>query len=221
MISLGLLLYYLRMQQALQWWYRRQSLQLGCEADKIRNGLLQESLAMRRTLELSLEDSIEISDHLGKNLLDKIEGFHYSLDRLVDRLAPPYSEDSLPLAIQYIIESWRKSSSLVTIDIDLPVEWRYEPPERSRVVLMALNELLRIILSECLTPLSIHVSLELQKNWAELRVKISNIDGSIVISDEGLKDLEYLSESFKFLTTGECYYQRQELAEVWYFRWGE
>lgn len=219
MILTGLILSSLMTKQALQWWYRRQSIQLGCEADKIRNTLLQESFTIRRTLELSLADSLPIPDRLGQDLLDKIEEFHYSLDRLVDRLSPPYSEDSLPLAIQYIIESWRTSCSWLNVDLELPIQWRYEPPERSQIVLMALNELLRIIGAESLSKFSIHVSLELQGEFAELRVKFDGIDRPIVISDRGLKDLEYLRESFQFLTTGECSYHDQDLANIWYFRW--
>lgn len=220
MISFGLLLSYLKTQQALQWWYRRQSIQLGCEADQIRNGLLQESLAMRRTLELSIEDSLEISHRLGQNLIDKIEEFHDSLDRLVDRLEPPYSQDSLPLAIQYIIESWRERIDRVNIDLDLPIEWRYEPPEISRIVLMALNELLRIIFSESLPELSIKVCLKIKEELAELMVQVSRSDGDIVISDSGLQDWEYLSQSFQFLAPGESLHQHQDSNEVWYFRWG-
>ncbi|HBE17440.1 MAG TPA: hypothetical protein DEG17_12685 [Cyanobacteria bacterium UBA11149] len=219
-ISFGLLLSYLRTQQALQWLYRRQSIQLDCEADQIRNGLLQESLAMRRTLELSLEDSKEISHRLGQNLLDKIEEFHDSLDRLVDRLVPPYSEDSLPLAIQYIVESWRERMSQVKIDLDLPVEWRYEPPERCRIVLMALNELLRIISSEYLAEFSIHIRLKIKDNLAELMVKIPGSNGDILMSDSRLQDWEYLSESFQFIASGESLHEYQDSGEVWYFRWG-
>ena len=43
------------MENALQWWYKKKLTQLESEANLIREQLLQESFAMRRSLELSDE----------------------------------------------------------------------------------------------------------------------------------------------------------------------
>ena len=53
------------MEEALQWWYKKKLTQLKSEADVIREQLLQESFAMRRSMEISSIKSYEldISDH--------------------------------------------------------------------------------------------------------------------------------------------------------------
>lgn len=207
-----------RTQQALQWWFRRQSMQLSLEAEKIRDGLLQESFTMRRTLELSLLDNVEISTKKSQDCLKTIENFYHCLEQLSDRLSPAYIEDSLPLAIQWVIESWRYNPNL-KFQLDLPAHWRHEQPDRSQIILRALDELLRITSSELLTEISIYVSLKLQGDVGELIVHISYPDVPTLVFYSGLKDLKYLSQTFRFLTSGQCFCRRKDLTVDWYFRW--
>lgn len=243
---------YSRAQRALRWWERRRGFQLYCETERIRNGLLQESLAMRRSIELLLGDSCEISVESVRDWLTGIEKFHHSLGQLSDRLSPPYVEESLPLAIQYLLELWQTYNPKLNIQMELPGDWPDEPPECSRVILIALDELLRITLSEVgtsqwgndthtsgtlrafqqcetqkigmlpsdvLTDLSIHVSLEKQVRFGEIKVQLSYPNESTFVSPSHLKDLDYLKEAFHFLTRGQCFYKRKELTVAWYFRW--
>jgi len=251
-ILIWLFVSYFRAQRALRWWERRRGFQLYCETERIRNGLLQESLAMRRSIELLLGDSCQISLQSVRDWLKGIETFHNSLGQLSDRLSPPYVEESLPLAIQYLLELWQTYNPKLNIQIELPGDWRDESPECSRVILIALDELLRITLSEVgtfelandtdtpstqkafrqcetekigmlplgiLTELSIHVSLEKQGKFGEIKVQISYPNQSTFVSPSHLKDLDYLKEAFHFLTRGQCFYKRKELTVAWYFRW--
>ena len=157
---------YLRSQKALQWWQQKQSKQLSREAEKIRDGLLQESFTLRRILELSLLNEDLTSTQLNQDLLEKMEKFHQSLEQLSDRLSPAYIEDSLPLAIQCVVESWQTSNSNVKIEMELPAVWRQEPLDRSLLILKILDELLQMSSSELVTELSIHISLKEQRNTA-------------------------------------------------------
>lgn len=216
---LWLLASYLRAQQALQWWSQRQSMQLFREAEKIRDGLLQESFTMRRSLELSLIDDVELSTKTSEDWLKKIQGFHYSLDQLSDRLSPAYIEDSLPLAIQCVVERWRTCNPRLKIEMELPEPWRHEPPDRSMVILRALDELLRITSSELLTEISMHISLKQQGDLGELIVHISYPNVSTLICYSRPKELQYLSQTFRFLTSGQCFCRRKKLTVAWYFRW--
>ena len=150
-IIIWLFVSYSRARRALQWWERRRAFQLYCETERIRNGLLQESLAMRRSIELLLGDSCEISLQSVRDWLTGIEKFHHSLGQLSDRLSPPYVEESLPLAIQYLLELWQTYNPKLNIQMELPRDWPDESPECSRVILIALDELLRITLSEVAT----------------------------------------------------------------------
>lgn len=209
---------YLKAQRALQWWFQRQSMQLSYEAEKIQNGLLQESFSMRRSLEVSIVDNIE-STQGNQDWLKKIEKLNHSLEQLSDRLSPAYLEDSLPLAIQYVAEHWRKCNPRLKIEMELPTHWRNDLPDRSLVVLRVLDELLRITTSELLADASIHISLKMQGNIGELSIHVSYPDLARLISYSNLKDLEYLSLTFRFLTSGQCYRRRKNLTLAWHFKW--
>ncbi len=251
-ICVGIFLSYSRARRALRWWERRRGFQLYCETERIRNGLLQESLAMRRSLELWLGDTHEISLEHVRGWLKGIEKFHHSLGQLSDRLSPPFVEESLPLAIQYLLELWQTYNPHLNIQMELPGDWQDESPECSRVILIALDELLRITLSqggtsrwsndtdtkgvlrgfqqcqtekigmlpsEVFTQLSIHVSLQKQGKFSDIRVQLSYPHESTVVCPSSLKDLDYLKEAFHFVTGGQCFYKRKELMVTWHFRW--
>jgi hypothetical protein len=203
----------------LQWWQQRQSRWLSCEAEKIRDGLLQESFTIRRSLELSLLNEDSTSTELKQDLLNKMEKFYHSLKQLSDRLSPAYIEDSLLLVIQGVVESWQRCNSNIKIGMEFPTAWRQEPRDRSILILRTLDELLRITSSELVTELSIHISLKQQGNIGELIVHISYPDVLTLDSHWGREDLEYLSQTFQFLTSGQCCRLREELTVVWYFRW--
>ena len=209
----------IRSRRALQWWQARQSRQLLSEAEKIRDGLLQESFTIRRSLELSLEDGRSTSTKLSQDLLKKMEKFYHSLEQLSDHLSPAYIEDSLPLAIQGVVESWQTYNSRLKIEIELPTAWRQEPIDRSLVILRVLDELLRITASQLVRELSLQIRLNQQGNLAELIVQIRYPDVSTLVSDWGREDLEYLSQTFEFLISGQCSRRREELTVAWYFRW--
>jgi hypothetical protein len=215
---LWLLASYFRTQRALQWWSQRQSIQLAHEAKKIRDGLLQESFTMRRSLELSLLE-FELSTNRRQDWLKKIDKFHHSLEQLSDCLYPAYIEDSLPLAINCVVESWQTYNQRLKFETELPRHWRHEPPERSLIILKVLDELIRIISSESLTEILIHISLKLQGKVGELMVHISYPDLTTLVFYSNLKDLEYLSQTFQFLTSGQCFRRRKDLTVAWYFRW--
>lgn len=194
-------------------------MQLFIEAENIREGLLQDSFSMRRSLELSLGDKFEPSAKLHKDWLEKVEHFHHSLEELNDRLSPAYIEDSLPLALQYALNTWKRRHPQLTFQMELPAKWRQEALERSRVILMALDELLRITLSKFLTETSIYIQLKPQGCKGELRVQITYPDESTLTSSSSSKDLDYLSQAFCFLTSGQCFHQQNNLTVTWCFRW--
>ena len=98
---------------------------------------------MRRSLEVSLIDNIELSTQRNQDWLKKIEKLHYSLEQLSDRLDPAYLEDSLPLASQYVVEAWQKCNPRLKIEMKWPAHWMHELPDRSLVVLRILDEFTR------------------------------------------------------------------------------
>ncbi len=210
---------YYKTQKALQWWSCRQSLRLFLEAEKIRDDLLQESFTIRRNLELLPADNLELSSNKTQECLRKIDTFHQSLAQLSDRLFPAYLQDSLPLAIQYLLEPWLTSNLQIYFHIDLPTSWRHEPAERSLIILRSLEELLRITLPEVVTEISVYITLEQQANIGQLMVQITYPDISTLVFYTSLPELEYLCDSFRFLTSGKCFYRSKNLSVTCNFFW--
>lgn len=194
-------------------------MQLLSEAEKIRDGLLQESFTIRRSLEQCQFDQGSIPTTTSCDCLKTVEKLYHSLEQLSDRLSPIHIEHSLPLAIQSVVEFWQSSNSTPKIQIKLPAYWKQETLDRSIFIFKILDELLRITFSELATELSIHISLKQQGNIGELIVQISYPDLPTLISSCASQDLDYLSRTFRFVTLGECFRQRHKLTVAWYFRW--
>ncbi|WP_414527516.1 hypothetical protein [Nodularia chucula] len=210
---------YYKIQEALQWWSSRQSIKLFLEAEKIRDDLLQESFVIRRKLDLLTVEQLNTSTTGTEECLKKVDNFHHSLVNLSDRLFPTSLQDSLPLAIEYLLKPWIISHPCKYFGINLPASWRNEPAERSMIVLRTLEELLIITIPEIVGPTSIYISLKQQENLAELTVTISYPDISLLQFYSRLPELDYLSASFRFLTGGNCFSRSQDLNAMWYFCW--
>lgn len=206
-------------QQALQWWSCRQSLKLFQEAEKIRDGLLQDSFAIRRSLEMLPLENSELAFNKTQDCLKQIDQFDKSLVQLSDRLFPVYLQDSLPLAIHCLLEPWRTCHPHLSFYINMPAYWRQERVACSLTVVRALDELLRITLPEVLMPISIDISLEEQQNIGQLIVRITYPETHILIYYYNLTELKFLCKTFQVLTSGKCFYQIKNLSVVWYFCW--
>lgn len=209
----------LRIRQAFQWWSSKESIKRFLEAEKIRDGLLQESFIIRRSLDMLTVDSLDLSVNKIEECVKKIDNFHQSLVELSDRLFPQYLHDSLPLAIQCLLESRLIHNSYVSTQIDMPIIWQHQPAERNLIILNILEELLTIALPEVLTPISIAISLKQEENICHLMVQITYPDVSTMILCTNLRELKYLCDSFYLLTSGKCCYRSQNLKGIWYFYW--
>lgn len=194
-------------------------MKLFLEAEKIREGLLQESFIIRRSLELLPVDNLEVSTGNTQECLQKIENFHHSLVQLSERLYSAYLPDSLPLAIECLLERWIASHPQLYLNLDIPTCWRLEPAERCLVILRTLEELLRISLPEVLTQISIDISLKQQRNICQLMVQITYPDVSALVFYSSLPELGYLSDTFQVLTSGRCFCRSKNLSVAWYLCW--
>lgn len=208
----------LEVQDALQWWHYRQSLHIQRQVEQIREGLLQEVFSVRRSIELLKTGESSRFDEKRQHWLAKVEEIHRSLEQLSHRLSPFYVEESLPLAIQYGLDQQQQINSEVSIE--LPHDWTNELPERNRVILIMIDELLRIA-SPPLTGLCLplRICLKTQNGLGELAVQISYPDRQSIASCCNSKELRYLEQSFRLLTSGWCLHRRQGLMITWYFYW--
>lgn len=234
LIVFGLLVAQFEARRALQWWSDRQTCRFFQAAEGIRNGMLQESFTMRRHLELALTNRPETPPPDGQTWLATIEHLHHALKALSDDLSPPYVDDSLPLAIQSKLEAWKLRDSKCCFTWELPASWQHESYERSQIILMALDELFRLMLvnvagknlgegvseerGKAVTKGSIAVRLSSVRDRNELTVQFALPDRWTPAPDTA-RELKYLRQAFCFLTFGECFYRRQPSGLIWYFRW--
>jgi hypothetical protein len=216
-IALGWLMTHLKTQQALQWWHHRQSAQRHQEVEMVRDGVLQASFALRQRLELSLVYSDpKLFDC---SLLDSLKQFHYALQGFIDQLSSPYLEDSLPLAIQALLESRR--SPQITIQLQMPPAstGKRESYAQRRLLLMVLDELLNLVLSEKRCIATIAVCLTLTASLHELKIQFLYPEESMNVGSVLSRQFNTLQRVFELIMPGRCFYNWKNCQLTWYFRW--
>ncbi|MDJ0795510.1 MAG: hypothetical protein QNJ51_01535 [Calothrix sp. MO_167.B12] len=185
------------------------------EAEIIRDSLLQESFTIRRYLEILSRDHADIP----QEYFVTINNWHQSLAKLSDRLFPECLPDHLPLAIEFLLEKWLESYPNLEFDILLPTNWRVEAADCSLVILTALDELLRITMSQPSEPTSIYIRLKLKQNIGMLIVRFYYSNVPLLVCHSRLTEVSYLSKSFKFLTSGKCIFQMKQQSMSYLFSW--
>jgi hypothetical protein len=209
-----------RTQQALIWWHDRQYAKMCKEGEAIRNGLLQESFVIRRHLELSALDSSRIQTPQHQYYLTTIEKFHHSLKELSDYLFPAHIEDSLSLAIKHLLIESKLPSPELQLEMDLTVDLERDSLQVRRIILIALEEILRLnllnIYSPALRLVALSLHLKNEENFRELKVKFNY---NHLYQRTRIIEYDYLRRAFQFLTFGKCWYCHQDNTEIWYFRW--
>lgn len=218
-VVLWLLVSYYRTQQALFWWNSRQWIKMCQQGEVIRNGLLQESFIIRRHLELSSINCPESQQQEEQYYLATIEKFHYSLKELSDYLCVGHIDDSLPLAIKSLLTGWKSRIPALHLELELPTEWHHESHFISRVILVVLEELLQMTLSDISSSVFIFISLKPREHFSELMVQIIGLDVSKLTFKSRSTQSDHLRRAFQFLTFGECFHHRNKDTEIWYFRW--
>lgn len=213
-------------QQALQWWDHQQAIHTRQQAEQIREDLLQELFTMRRSLELAPTGAIL---ELPEGWLDKFEQLHHSLEQIGYALSPPYVEENLALAIQYLLEQLQLEQPGLTVQMQLdnqPDRSEHNRSEHNRVILMALDQLLRIALPQiAVQPQAqsqaqlqaqlqaqpqvqldqlIQICLNYQANQAELQVSFPDLKAETLKAIRDSPALKYLERAFQLLTSGWC-----------------
>jgi hypothetical protein len=198
-----------QVRQAFQWWSERQFRHQWLESDRIRNGMMQEMFALRRGLELWQNQDTQNS--IG--WLAQATHLQRSLEQLCHQLSPPFIEDSLPLAIQSMAESWQFESSCST-QVDVPTDWQAEPQSEDYVILATLSELLRLSLCYHQGMQPIQIKLTQVNQSAELIVRVETAK-ALTHCDEWT----YLSRCFRYLVGGTGTYQQTSESITWLLRW--
>ena len=201
----------------LRWWYQRQTAQLATEAERIREGLLQELFVVRRSLELALmSDQTETATV--QQWLTQMETIQHSLETVMHRLAPPFLGDSLPLALQHCLKEWQVEHPAVLLTVALPEEWRQEPIEQRRLFVSVLQVLLHLLSPYVRSEAVLHVSLTQQATIGQLVIQLTAPTVSELLSGQATA-FTNLQQFFQVLAEGKCYCRRQASTVTWCYQW--
>ncbi|MEO0986133.1 MAG: hypothetical protein AAFY20_11355 [Cyanobacteria bacterium J06639_14] len=117
-----------RMHRAVREWYQQQSVLLAHEADSVRDSSLQELFALRRSLELAASNQPEGSSADYQVWIRQLEGLQTSLNRFIDRLLPPFAEESLPLAVAAHLRKFKHPEKEFEFSIESAKDWDLDDP---------------------------------------------------------------------------------------------
>ncbi|MGJ3248163.1 MAG: hypothetical protein ACFE0I_19025 [Elainellaceae cyanobacterium] len=202
-------------RRAWQWWHQRQVDRLHDGAELIRDGLLQELFAMRRNLELACDEQKPISNEH----LQQLEAFHRMLEQVSNELSPAYIRDSLPLALQYILQTWGDRHPDIQQSVQLPSSWMDDEDDVQRIVVTAFEELLNL-LSPYLQPEAVlRIALVPSNHSATLTVQVEQRDMQQVMSILDAEELVYLRQAFEMLTAGRWFQSVETSCIQWQWVW--
>lgn len=217
---LWLLAYNRQLQQALYWLHIRQYRKMRYEGEVIRESILQDLFIFRRSLELSQVKNRESQKILEQYDLKTFENIHNSLKELSEYLYPAHVDDSLSLAISYLLESWKSDIPHLNLHMNVPSQGEHkESDELNRIILMVLSELFQIILPLISDEVTIFISLDWQEYRNKLTVKLNSPSIFKLESDSCLQKLDFIKNIFRFLTSGKCFYRKENSSQTWYFYW--
>ncbi|MEM6435686.1 MAG: hypothetical protein AAF283_02890 [Cyanobacteria bacterium P01_A01_bin.70] len=128
--------------ELLRWWHRYQAQLLNQETDFVRNGLLQEIIAQRRRLEVACHTHPTSQPCDCHTRLAEMQRLYELVEDFCDRLESPYQQDSLPLALQCLLQPWVRPLNLAT---HLAPTWDAEPIEQTRLLLLLTKTLLNTL----------------------------------------------------------------------------
>lgn len=191
---------WLRQRQAWQWWHQRQVAQLHEQAESIRDDLLQQTFAFRRYLEstLTTQPSVENTEQW----LTRFQTFYQSLEGLSNQLSPPFVTDSLPLALQSMVQTWQQSHPGLTVRLDVPSDWPECSSNNSQIVLSIVTDIIELLMFLDDNQQQFYLSLERQDRLCTLTFKHLNYPSVEKQSFATMTEVRHLKEIFRSLTTG-------------------
>lgn len=211
------------MEKALQWLYKKKLMHLESEANLIREQLLQESLAMRRCLELLSIESNDFANSSRQKCVAQLENFHSTLKDLSDRLFPPCINEGLPYALQYSAQKWREQFYWCQFELNLPLNWQQKSLDYDCIALNILEDLLHIQITAACSKNLIFINLQQDiidcqfNNLLTVTFEHQNINKQL--SKNNQQELKYLQESFEDLTLGTCHNVSIKDENIWSFSW--
>ena len=161
---------WLHQRQAWQWWHKQQTARLHEQAESIRDDLLQQTFAFRRYLESTLATQPDTDQT--QQWLERFQIFYASLERLSNQLSPPFLADSLPLALQFMIQNWQYTHPDLTVDFRAPSDWSEKSAYNNQIILSVLTGLIELLVPIENSKQVLHIVLKRQEKLCVLTVSI-------------------------------------------------
>jgi hypothetical protein len=153
------------------------------------------------------------------NWIERLEIFHTYLQELCDRLSPPYLEEGLPLAIEYLVKKWQIAQPDWQVQLQLTPQWQQQSSEDNRLILTTINELLKLESRDFVKEAFIFLDLQQNEQDNQLKIMIRLFNSDSVVSSDKSHDLKYLSQSFRVLTSGTWITQTKNKTTIYCLKW--
>ena len=177
-------------QQAWHWWYSQQQQQQQYQAEIVRDGLLQEAFALRRCL--------EGSPTISAPYLEQSIQFYRALENLSNQLSPPFIEDSLPLALQFLLKHHGQLETSLTLEPD--TDWASDKSESNQTVVAVVAELLPLLAQEAQPPLQVQLWRSGTVNTLQFTRHILHHQTALSVLNSA--EVQHLKEIFYSLLSG-------------------
>ena len=197
-------------QQAWHWWHNQQQQQQHIQAEIVRDGLLQEAFALRRYLEKSDHSTDETAPYL-----EQFNQFYRSLENLSNELSPPFVDDSLPLALQFLLKHHGQSET--SLDLEPDTDWSSDSSDGNRTLISVVAELLPLLLQSTQAPLKVHLRRTGDLNNLQLTRNI--LDQQATLSLSNAAEIQYLKEIFHSLMSGTLDISQDNVALICELSW--
>ena len=162
-----------RMHRVARQWYRQQSALLAHEAGSVRDSSLQELFALRRSLELAVIAPYSHAPDQYQTWLQQLESLQASLNRFMDRLIPPFAEESLPLAIAAHLKTPSQSTQGFQFSIKRAENWGISDPLHINKAILAFFQGLDSDLGSAGNITSMHLDFSRTKNFKHVLITLS------------------------------------------------
>jgi hypothetical protein len=160
------------------------------ETDFLRNGVLQEIIAIRRRLEVTCPRGPHSELSACEPHLADLNRLYSLLENFCDRLQSPFSSDSLPLALQHTVQPWQ---ARLYLQAHLPTTWPTEPLELTQLLVLWLKALLPVLAENFPYPVATTLSLNETDN---LKTLTFTADYGVAIAPEMRQSIEQTVQPF-------------------------
>lgn len=202
--------------ELLRWWHQYQAQRLNQIADRVRNNLLQDLFAVRRQLELSCQTQDNAEAFGCDRHLASLERIYNRLESLSDSLDSPYAQDSLPLALQHMVQPRLSELPLKT---ELPQSWEPDPVEHAQLLLIFVERFLDKV-ATAVEPQSCGLTLKQQADTKQMICCVAYESQRLPASMKDMAaSMTPFLDTFRLFTGGEYKQTTHSHSLHWILRW--